>query len=94
MNDLTLDTLSRKVSEKTNLSITESKEALKTAIGIIKKTLKEDGKIRIRDFGALEPKMRKPRKRYNFQTGETITTPAKKTVLFRPSNSLKEFLNK
>ena len=94
MKDLSLDTLSRKVSERTNLSISEAKEALKTTVEIIKETIKNGKTVRIRGFGKFAPKVDKERKRYNFQTGETVVTPSKRNIIFKPSKNLKDYLNK
>jgi len=94
MNSLNLDQLTRKVSERTNLSISEAKEALKTAIDVIVETLKKGSSVKIRKFGSLEPITRKERKRYNFQTGEIIKTPKTKSVIFKVSKNLKDELNK
>ena len=94
MKDLSLDTLSREVSERTNLSISEAKEALKTTVEIVKETIKNGKTVRIRGFGKFAPKVDKERKRYNFQTERTVVTPPKNNIAFKPSKNLKDYLNK
>lgn len=55
----------------------------------ITKSLKKDGKFAYPHFGTFEKKRRAARKGLNPQSGKVIKIPARNTVVFRPTASLK-----
>jgi DNA-binding protein HU-beta len=55
----------------------------------ITKALKRDGKFAYPHFGTFERKRRASRKGLNPQSGKVIKIPARNTVVFRPTASLK-----
>jgi len=55
----------------------------------ITKALKRDGKFAYPHFGTFERKRRAGRRGLNPQTGKVIKIPARNTVVFRPTASLK-----
>ena len=55
----------------------------------ITKALKKDGKFAYPHFGTFERKRRAGRRGLNPQTGKVIKIPARNTVVFRPTSSLK-----
>lgn len=56
----------------------------------IRKGLKKDKKVQLVGFGTFSVRKRKKRKGRNPRTGEEITIPASKTVVFKPGKNLKE----
>jgi nucleoid DNA-binding protein len=77
-------------------------DVTKKAIGIIvdsvfeeiTKALRKDGKFAYPHFGTFERKRRAARKGLNPQSGKVIKIPARNTVVFRPTASLKASLNR
>jgi DNA-binding protein HU-beta len=77
-------------------------DVTKKAIGIIvdsvfeeiTKALRKDGKFAYPHFGTFERKRRAARKGLNPQSGKVIKIPARNTVVFRPTTSLKASLNR
>lgn len=57
-------------------------------------TLSAGDEVLLRDFGKFQPRERKASIRRNPKTGEKIAVPAKTSVGFIPSPSLKARLNK
>ncbi len=55
----------------------------------ITKSLKKDGKFAYPHFGTFEKKRRAGRRGLNPQTGKDIKIPARNTVVYRPTASLK-----
>lgn len=73
--------------------VPNAREAFDVFTDIIKGMLVLDEPVNIRNFGAFDPRVRKPVKRKNPQTGEPIEVPEKKTVVFRPAEALRRTLN-
>ena len=59
----------------------------------IKQTLKRGERVELRGFGVFLTNIQKPRISRNPKTGEKISTPEKKTILFKMSKDLFKKLN-
>ncbi len=86
--------LIKKVSEKTRLSNNLSENALKTLLEIITSELAQGNDVQISGFGKFTAKQRNARTGRNPRTGEALTIPACKAVMFVPSKALKDAVNK
>jgi integration host factor subunit alpha len=67
---------------------------MEAVFSILKKTLEAGEKIKIAGFGNFEVKQKKDRRGRNPQTGETITIEARQILTFKPSNLLRNAINK
>ena len=78
------------------ISVDKNKAALiiEDWIELIKEGLEKDGKVMLSGFGVFEVKSKKARLGRNPQTNERITLDARKVVKFKPSQLLRDQLNK
>lgn len=77
--------LVQKLAESSEISQALSEKVVKNLMKIIEEAFKNDEGIELRNFGNFIIKTRKARKTHNFQTGESIPIPARKTLLFKMS---------
>ena len=72
----------------------ESKAAAERAVNSVLRTvakgLKKDKKVQLIGFGTFDVRKRKARKGRNPQTGATITIKARKAVVFKAGQALKD----
>ena len=78
------------IAEKVNLSQKDIKEVIETFFFEMGNSLAKGNKIELRGFGVFKPILRKERVGRNPKTGEIITIPKKKAVIFKPGKELKE----
>jgi len=78
------------IAEKVNLSQKDIKEVIETFFFEMGNSLAKGNKIELRGFGVFKPILRKERIGRNPKTGEIITIPKKKAVIFKPGKELKE----
>jgi nucleoid DNA-binding protein len=75
---------------KGNLTQLATKEIVQWTFEAIIKTLVEEGRIELRNFGVFEVKQRKPRKARNPKTGAQVSVEAKNVVTFQPGKEMEE----
>jgi len=80
----------RAISESSGLTQLKTKEIVQRTFDVIIKTLTQDGRIELRNFGVFEVKERKSRKARNPRTGEEVYVPPKKVVTFKPGKEMAE----
>jgi nucleoid DNA-binding protein len=73
----------RSISEDLGLSQSNAKEIIQKVFDAILRTLAEDGRVELRNFGVFEVKRRRPRKARNPRTGERVFVPEKLVVTFK-----------
>ena len=83
-----------KVQAETDFNRKESAEMVEAVFAIMKSTLESGENLKISGFGSFIVKQKKDRRGRNPQTGETITIEARRILTFKPSNLLKEAINK
>lgn len=83
-----------KVSTNTGMSKKESSELVEAVFSLIKSTLESGEKLKIARFGNFEVKQKADRRGRNPQTGESITIEARRILTFKPSNILRNNLNR
>lgn len=86
--------LVERIQANTGFTKKESAEMLESVFSIMKNTLETGEKIKIAGFGNFEVKQKKDRKGRNPQTGESITIEARRILSFKPSNLLRQAVNK
>ncbi|MDO8494094.1 MAG: integration host factor subunit alpha [Deltaproteobacteria bacterium] len=82
------------IYEKIGFSKKESSEIVELVFDTMKETLEKGDKIKISGFGNFLVRQKRSRVGRNPQTGESIEISARKVLTFRPSQVLKQALNK
>ena len=72
----------------------ESAEMVEAVFSIMKSTLESGETLKISGFGRFEVKQKKDRRGRNPHTGESITIEARRILTFKPSNLLRDAINK
>ncbi len=83
-----------RIYEKVGFAKKDSAELVETVFGIMKTTLENGETLKISGFGNFVVKAKSDRRGRNPQTGEAITIQARKILTFKPSNLLKQALNR
>lgn len=91
---LTKSNITDQIYQNTDLSKTESIQAIETTLEIIKSTLESGKDILISGFGKFEVRDKNQRKGRNPATGNDLTLDARRVVTFNCSGVLRENLNK
>ncbi|MGB4598361.1 MAG: integration host factor subunit alpha [Trichlorobacter sp.] len=82
------------IHSTTGLSKKDSVEMLESVFAIMKESLEAGESIKVSGFGNFEVKQKEARQGRNPQTGEAITIEARKVLTFKPSNLLRQAINK
>lgn len=83
-----------KVSTNLGLSKKDSAELVESVFSLMKSTLKSGETLKISGFGSFVVKQKADRRGRNPQTGEFITIEARRILSFKPSNVLRDAINK
>jgi len=86
--------IAEKIQTTTGLPKKDSVAMMESVFTIMKESLEAGETIRISGFGIFEVKPKEARRGRNPQTGEAITIEARKVLIFKPSNVLKDAINK
>jgi len=86
--------ISEKIHTSTGLSKKDSAAMMEAVFAIMKESLEAGESIKISGFGVFELKQKNARRGRNPQTGEAITIEARKVLTFKPSNLLRDAVNK
>ncbi len=82
------------IYEKIGFSKKESADIVELIFDTMKDTLEKGEKIKISGFGNFVVRAKRPRMGRNPQTGQEIEISARRVLTFRPSQVLKQALNK
>ncbi|MFB0506328.1 MAG: integration host factor subunit alpha [Thermodesulfobacteriota bacterium] len=82
------------VYEKIGFSKKEAVRVVETIFDIMKETLERGEKIKISGFGNFVVRKKRTRRGRNPQTGDDIEITARKILTFKPSQVLKNDLNR
>jgi len=80
----------RTISEEIGMTQLQTKEIVQKTFDAIVKTLVEERRIELRNFGVFEVKRRAPRKARNPRTGEKVLVPEKFVVVFKPGKEMEQ----
>ena len=86
--------LVEKIYLKADFTKKESAEIVECVFDFVKSTLADGENIKIAGFGNFEVKVKASRLGRNPQTGESIDISAKRVLTFKPSQVLKQAINK
>ncbi len=82
------------VRERIGSGIKESIDVVEHVFGILKETLEAGEKVKISGFGNFIVRQKGARRGRNPQTGKEIVISGRRIVSFKPSNVLRQALNK
>ncbi|MBN2217748.1 MAG: integration host factor subunit beta [Pirellulales bacterium] len=80
----------RTISEEIGMTQLKTKEIVQKTFDAIVRTLVEDRRIELRNFGVFEVKRRAPRKARNPRTGDDVFVPEKFVVTFKPGKEMEK----
>ncbi len=80
------------ISDETGLTQLKTKEIVQLTFDAIVKTLFQEGRIELRNFGVFEVKQRKARKARNPRTGARVDVGPKRVVTFKPGKEMEEYM--
>lgn len=78
------------VAEGTGLTKVEATAVIDGFLATINWAVSNDSRVTLRGFGSFNPVQRRARQSRNPRTGEKITVPAYRAIVFRPAKELKE----
>jgi len=78
------------VAEGTGLTKVETTAVIDGFLATINWAVSNDSRVALRSFGSFNPVQRRSRVMRNPRTGEKITVPAYRAVVFRPAKELRE----
>ena len=82
----------KKISEEIGLTQLKTKDIVQRTLDEIIRTLVEEGRIELRNFGVFEVKRRAARKARNPRTGDKVSVPPKNVVTFKPGKEMEELV--
>jgi len=86
---LTKKDIVMKVSNETNLTQIDVKKIVQKTLDVVSESLQRGETVELRNFGVFKVKTRRGRLGRNPRTGEEVTVPEKKVVVFKPGLILK-----
>jgi integration host factor subunit alpha len=86
--------IAEKIQGAIGLSKKESAEMMEAVFSIMKNTLETGENLKITGFGNFSVKQKADRRGRNPQTGEVLTIKARRVLTFKPSNLLRDAVNK
>lgn len=79
-----------KVSNDTNLTQIDVKKIVQRTLDVVVESLERGETVELRNFGVFKVKSRRGRLGRNPRTGDEVTVPEKKVVVFKPGLILKQ----
>lgn len=79
-----------RVSNDTNLTQIDVKKIVQRMLDVISESLERGETVELRNFGVFKVKSRRGRIGRNPRTGQEVTVPEKKVVVFKPGLILKQ----
>lgn len=84
----------RKVALHSHQSQAEVDFIVRLFLQEVSEGLVNEGKVRVAGLGTFEARPRKERMRRNLQTGDPVLVPAGRAILFRPTQALRDLVNR
>ena len=79
-----------KVSNETNLTQIDVKKIVQRTLDVVVESLERGETVELRNFGVFKVKSRRGRLGRNPRTGQEVSVPEKKVVVFKPGLILKQ----
>lgn len=93
-SSVTRSDVTEAVARETPLGRQEALNVVNGIISEIKNSISKGDEVKIQRFGKFEIQKKRPRRGRNPQTGDDITVSGRKSLKFRPSNLLREDMNR
>ena len=90
MPNITKKDIVIKVSNETNLTQIDVKKIVQRALDVVVESLERGETVELRNFGVFKVKSRRGRIGRNPRTGQEVSVPEKKVVVFKPGLILKQ----
>jgi nucleoid DNA-binding protein len=81
------------ISDETGLNQQQIKAIVQRTFDAIVRTLEEEGRIELRNFGVFQVRTRAARKARNPRTGRQVEVPEKFVVTFKPGKIMEQRVN-
>ena len=81
------------IAARTQRSRTEAEDAINAALAVIADALAKGEKVDLRGFGSFQVSGKNERQGRNPRTGQSLTIPAKRVAVFKPSKELADRVN-
>ena len=78
------------ISDHIGLTQVETRKVVQGTFDAIINAIIQEGRIELRNFGVFEVKTRKARKARNPRTGEEVSVPEKRVVIFKPGRMMED----
>lgn len=85
--------LIRKIAEVTEMTRQDTSEFVDAFTEVVSEAMAAGEKVQLKGFGSFEVVERAEREGRNPQTGESLVIPARLSPKFKPSKTLKEYIN-
>jgi nucleoid DNA-binding protein len=82
--------IAQKIAKEMGLTQEQTKEVIRKLFDGVVRSLAEEGRMELRNFGVFAVKRRKPRRARNPRTGEKVMVPARLTVTFQPGLAMQQ----
>ncbi len=89
MSTVTKKDIVMRVSNDTNLTQIDVKKIVQRTLDVVVESLERGETVELRNFGVFKVKNRRGRLGRNPRTGEEVSVPEKKVVVFKPGLILK-----
>jgi nucleoid DNA-binding protein len=87
---MTKKDMAKVIAEEMRIPQALALDIVQRVFDTIVKTLLEEGRIELRNFGVFEVKRRKSRQARNPRTGESVLVPERAVVTFKPGREMEE----
>lgn len=82
--------MAERIAERCGITGCEAKAMVQHTLDELMRTLVENGRLELRNFGVFQVHTSAPRKARNPRTGETVMIPARKIVKFKMGKAMAE----
>ncbi len=80
------------LAEEHDITKADARRCVQGTLDLIRKTIAEEGRIELRNFGTFEVEKRKARKGINPRTKEEVFIPEKRVVKFKEGKLMREMV--
>lgn len=81
-------------AQRTGLTKKDTERVINTALDAVSSAMESGDKVQLSGFGAFDVKVREARVGRNPHTKESISIPATKVPVFKPSKALRDLIGK
>jgi DNA-binding protein HU-beta len=91
--DMTRKEFTRKIGKNLGCTMADAGVIIDGVFEVLADAIKDGERVYIAGFGIFHSKLREAHKAQNPKTGEEIDIPLKRKLIFKPSMSLKHYIN-